>query len=98
MISTRIGIRTSTSQAPSVNLTVVTTIATAPVSVAPNALIASRRRQPGDFSRSQWRTMPDWLMVKSMNTPTAYSGISRCVFAPKPMTSSAATPPSTRIP
>ena len=45
--------------------------ATTPVSVAPKALIDSRRRQPGDRSRSQWRIMPVWLIVKSMNTPTA---------------------------
>ena len=71
MMTTRIGIRTRTSQAPSVNLTEVTTTATAPVSTAPKALMARRRRQPGDRSRSQCRTMPVWLMVKSMNTPTA---------------------------
>ena len=47
---------------------------------SPIALIASRRRQPGSArSRSQCRIMPAWLIVKSMNTPTAYSGISRWV-------------------
>ena len=71
MIATRTGIRTRTSHAPSKNFTEVTMIATTPVSTAPNALIASRRRQPGDRSRSQWRIMPVWLIVKSMKTPTA---------------------------
>ncbi len=67
------------------NLTAVTTMATAPVRIAPNALIVSRRRQPAVRSRSQCRIIPVWLIVKSMNTPTAYSGISRWVFAPKPI-------------
>ena len=71
MMPTRIGIRTRTSQAPSENFTAVTMIATTPVSAAPKALIARRRRQPGDRSRSQCRIMPVWLIVKSMNTPTA---------------------------
>ena len=50
---------------------IVTMIATAPVTMAPKALMASRWRYPGGLLRNQWRTMPDWLMVKSMNTPTA---------------------------
>ena len=50
---------------------VVTTTATIAVATQPIALIARRRRQPGDCVRSQWRTMPDWAIVKSMNTPTA---------------------------
>ena len=47
MMRTRIGMRTRTSHAPAWNLTAVTTIATAPVRIAPNALIDRRRRQPG---------------------------------------------------
>ena len=63
--------RTRTSQAPSKNLTAVTTTATVAVSAAPKALIDRRFRQPCDRSRSQCRIMPVWLIVKSMNTPTA---------------------------
>ena len=71
IIATRIGIRTRTIQAPSKNFTLVTITATMPVSVAPKALIARRLRQPDGRSRSQCRIMPVWLIVKSMNTPTA---------------------------
>ena len=60
-----------TSHAPSANLTVVTTTATVAVATHPMALMVSRRRHPVDRSRSQWRIMPAWLIVKSMNTPTA---------------------------
>ena len=63
--------RARTSHAPSQNFTAVTMTATIAVNVAPNALIARRRRQPGGRSRSQCRIMPVWLIVKSMNTPTA---------------------------
>ena len=49
----------------------VTTTATTAVSTQPKALIASRRRQPGGRSRRQCRIIPAWLIVKSMNTPTA---------------------------
>ena len=49
MIATRIGISSRTSQAPSKNFTLVTTTATIPVATQPNALIARRRRQPGDL-------------------------------------------------
>ena len=52
-------------------LAIVTTTATIAVRVAPNALIARRRRQPGGRSRRQCRIIPLWLIVKSMNTPTA---------------------------
>ena len=42
--------------------------------------------------------MPDCEIVKSMNTPTAYSGISACVEPPPMITTTLATAPSTRIP
>ena len=53
------------------NFTLVTTIATIAVSDAADgvddeALLPARGR-----SRSQCRIMPAWLIVKSMNTPTA---------------------------
>ncbi len=75
--------RTRTSQAPSKNLTAVTTTATIAVRIAPNALIERRFCQPADRSRSQCRIMPVWLIVKSMNTPTAYSGIRAWVLPSK---------------
>ena len=90
--------RTRTIQAPSKNLTEVTMTATVPVSTAPNALIDRRRRQPGERSRSQCRIIPDWLIVKSMNTPTAYSGISRWVSPRKMTMSPAASVARTTIP
>ena len=37
---------------------------------APMALMLRRQRQPFTRSRSQWRTMPPWLRVKAMKTPT----------------------------
>jgi hypothetical protein len=49
-------------------------------------------------SRNQWRIIPLWLMVKSMNTPTAYSGMSRCVSPWKSTTSDAAMVARTMIP
>ena len=39
-------------------LAVRTTMKTTKVRIAPKPLIASLRRQPGDRSLSQWRTMP----------------------------------------
>ena len=53
------------------NFTEMTTIAMIPVSTAPTALIVRRGASRASSSRSQCRTMPDWLIVKSMNTPTA---------------------------
>ena len=80
------------------NFTEVTTTAMMPVSTQPTALIVRRRRQPWLLVRSQWRTMPACEIVKSMNTPTAYSGISAWVEAPPAMTTAPATEPSRMIP
>ena len=80
------------------NFTDVTTMATAPVRTAPNALIARRRRQPGGRSRRQCRIIPLWLIVKSMNTPTEYSGMSRWVSPRKMISRVAATTASAMIP
>ena len=44
IIATSTGMSTSTSHAPSQNFTAVTMTATIPVSAAPKALMASRRR------------------------------------------------------
>ena len=98
MMPTRVGIMITTRKAPSTNFTDVTTTAITPVSTAPTALIASRYRQPGSRVRSQWRTMPVCEIVKSMNTPTAYSGISAWVEPPPAITTRAAIPPSSMIP
>ena len=69
--ATRIGMRTRTSQAPSTNLTEVTMTATIAGQDRAERVDRQPPRQPGARSRSQWRIMPDWLIVKSMNTPTA---------------------------
>ena len=79
-------------------LAAATTTKTPAVRTQPVALIARRRRQPGSRVRSQCLIIPAWLIVKSMNTPTAYSGISRCVSPWKAMTSRAATTPRMTIP
>ena len=70
------GIITNTSQAPWVNLVMVTTISTTKVSMAPNAVdrrgCAMMEPRFGGFvfSRaSQWRTMPVWPSVNDTKTP-----------------------------
>src|SRR5204863_536120 len=50
-----------------------------------------RQRQPARRSPSQWRTMPDWLIVNEMKTPTEYSGISAVVLPPNRASSAIAT-------
>ncbi len=65
------GITTIGSHAPLVNLVMDTISSTTPVAVAPRALMVMPLRQPGSF-RLRWRfTIPDWLIVKEVNTPTA---------------------------
>ena len=63
--------------------------ATAPVTVAPNALMLSFSRQPEPRSRTQWRTIPDWENVIAANTLRAWSGSRAPVDPPKTMISSA---------
>ena len=92
------GIRITTRYAPATNLTDVTTIAITPVSTAPVALIVNRRRHPVSRVRSQCLTMPDCAIVKSMNTPTAYSGIRAWVEPPPAITTRLATVPRMMIP
>ena len=73
----RIGIATSTSQAPWVNLVSTMITRTTVVSVPPTVLMICdrriRRRAAGScspaISRFQCRTMPHWPMVKLVNTP-----------------------------
>ena len=89
----RTGIRISTTHAPSANLDAATSTATTAVVTAPRPLTMARRIQPCSSARSrhQWRTMPDWLSVKAMKTPTVYSGISAVTLPPKATISSADT-------
>ena len=61
-------------------LATVTITATNAVSAQPKPLSASFQRQPALRSRSQWRTMPPWLIVNDTNTPTEYSGMSAVVL------------------
>ncbi len=65
-------------QAPRVNLVIRTITSTIPVIAAPKPLMACerriRRRSAGSVSvassRFQCRSMPIWLSVKEVNTPT----------------------------
>ena len=50
-------------------LAIVTTTATNAVSAQPKPLIASRQRQPDERSRSQWRTIPPWLIGERHEHP-----------------------------
>ena len=66
------GSRAATIHAPSTNLAPPTRTATAPVAMAPTPFNAARQRQPRCSPRSfhQCRTIPAWLRVNAMNTPT----------------------------
>ena len=97
MMPTRTGIRTSTSSDCGA-FAIVTMMPTANVSTQPVALMSRLRRHPASRVVSQCLIMPAWLIVKSMKTPMAYSGISRCVSPWKSATSDAATIPSTTMP
>ena len=68
----RSGISSSTIQAPSANLATPTITATTPVATAPAPFSVARQRQPRTSVRSfhQCRTIPDWLSVNAMKTPT----------------------------
>ncbi len=67
------------------------TAAAVAVSTAPVPLRAARSIQRGDRWPCQCRTSPVWLMVNPMNTPIAYSGISRAVTALTTISSTAAS-------
>jgi hypothetical protein len=71
--------------APMVNLVMPTIKATTPVAVAPTPLIMVAARHPGSFSLRCRRTMADWLRVKEVKTPMAYSGMRAVVTPPKAM-------------
>ena len=68
------------------------TAAAVAVRTAPTPFSAARSHQRGARWPCQCRTMPVWLMVNPMNTPIAYSGISRAVVA---LTAISRTPAST---
>ena len=82
----------TTTQAPEVNLLATKTTAAIAVRTAPVPLSAARSLQRGERWPCQCRTRPVWLMVNPMNTPIAYSGISRAVSA---LTAISRTPAST---
>ena len=89
--ATRIGIAMMTIHAPWVNLTEATMMRTTPVVVAPIALSITERRHPGSLVLRQWRTIPAWLKVKAVNTPTTYSWMRRLTSASKIRSRAAAT-------
>ena len=60
----------STIHAPWENLTVATTTSTTAVVTAPIALRTTDRCHPGSLVRSHRRTIPVWLRVNEVNTPT----------------------------
>ena len=70
--TTMAGMTTAGSHAPAVNLDTTTTRRTMPVAIAPTKLTVIRACQPGSRCRRWYRTMPDWLSVKPVNTPTAH--------------------------
>ena len=92
--------------APAMNLVTSTTISTAPVQMNPMVLITReriiRRRSAGLVSvrrcRVQCRTMPIWLSVNEMNTPTMYSWISAVTSARKATTNAMAASARNRMP
>ncbi len=80
----------STIHAPWENLTTATTTRTTAVVSAPIALSTTDRCQPGSRVRSHLRTIPVWLRVNDVKTPTTYSWMSRLTSASKRAMSSAA--------
>ena len=100
MIAMSTGMSTSTTHAPSRNLLAATSIATTPVVAAPMPLMSALRRHPRSVARCvyQRRTMPDWLSVKAMKTPTVYSGMSALTLPPNPTMRMMATAVSTTMP
>ena len=62
---------TTTIQAPSRNLVIVSVSRTTKVTSAPTPLTHTRQRQPFSRSRSQRRTMPPCESVNEMKTPIA---------------------------
>ena len=77
-------------QAPSVNFVRRMMTATMKVTTAPTPLMAMPDFQPGSRLRRWWRAIPAWLSVKLVNTPIAYSGISRLTWAPVTVSSTEA--------
>ena len=71
---------------------------TTPVSTAPNALIASRRRQPDSVAAASGGPCPPWLSVKHTNTPTRVQRDEQGREPPKATSSATATPASRTIP
>ncbi len=68
------------------------------VVVAPMALTARRRRQPGSRWRHQRATRAAWERVKAVKTPIPYSGSSPVTLPRKRRISAAATAARMMIP
>ncbi|MDL4815259.1 hypothetical protein [Actinomadura opuntiae] len=78
---------------PATKTTVAVAVMTAPVPLSTARVLQRRERRP-----YQCRTSPVWLMVKPMNTPIAYNGISRWVSADVATSSTAASRPRATTP
>ncbi|CAB4764388.1 unannotated protein [freshwater metagenome] len=79
--------------APSVNLTTTTVPVTANVVREPTPEKNARVCQPGSFSFRCRTSIPNWLSVKPVNTPTAYSGIKALTIPPNAITNADAAKP-----
>jgi len=69
--NTRTGNTTTTSQAPSVNLTIAKITTTSAVYTPAVTLMASRRRQPGSFVLRWYLAIPNPAIENPVNTPIA---------------------------
>src|SRR3979411_2988183 len=74
--STSAGINTTTTQAPRGLLVAMITASTRAVTVAPRALIARPRRQPGPRLLHHWRAIAVWARENAVKTPSAKRFIS----------------------
>ncbi len=83
MTRIRIGIISTTIQAPDRNLVNPTMRAMTRVVDAPSPLTNSPRRQAGSRRRHHRTTMPPCERVNAMNTPNVYRGMSAVTDAPK---------------
>jgi hypothetical protein len=89
---------TTTIHAPSANLANAVTTITSPVVAAPRLLMSAFHRQSAGRRVSHRRTMPTCESVNDVNTPSAYSGISRWVVPSKSAISAEAETPRMMAP
>ncbi len=76
------GMTTTTTQAPWVNSATAKTTTTMAQTTAAMALTATPLRQCWSRCRQWWVTIPAPAMVKPVNTPMAYIGMSAATLAP----------------